>query len=75
MYMHLGPTEHNFFSERVIGSKPPFRRSCKPVLALLEPDFSDTAAFGVFPRIDCWVATTADLTTLESRIVDRNSPR
>ena len=32
-YCHLRPTEHNCFSERVIGSGPPFEKSCKPVVA------------------------------------------
>jgi hypothetical protein len=57
-YSHLRPTEHNCFSERVIGSGPPFEKSCKPVVATSGSGFSQTAAFGAFPGIDSWVATT-----------------
>jgi hypothetical protein len=33
VYTYLSPIEHNFFSERVIGSELPFRKSSKPVVA------------------------------------------
>jgi hypothetical protein len=33
IYIHFRPAEHKFFSERVIGSEPPFQKSSKPVVA------------------------------------------
>ena len=51
MYIRFDPSEHNVFSERVIGSEPPFQKSSKPVVATDETGFSDTTSFGVFPGI------------------------
>jgi hypothetical protein len=40
IYIRFGPTEHNFFSERVIGSESPFQKSSKPVVATEGTGFS-----------------------------------
>src|ERR1017187_9428043 len=52
LYIHLRPTKDNCFSGR---SSAPHHSSRSPqdsLSPLLEPDFSDTTPFGVFPEID-----------------------
>jgi len=39
VYTRLCPIEHNLFSERVIGSEPPFQKASKPVVATDETGF------------------------------------
>jgi hypothetical protein len=41
MYTHFGPTEHNFFSERGIGSELLFWKSSKTNMALLPSNHQD----------------------------------
>ena len=45
VYIHLHPTEHNFSSERAIGSQPPFSRPQELSARLPEPAFSNTSPF------------------------------
>src|SRR5713101_6281892 len=54
-YTHLRPTEHSLLSESVMGSGPPFLKSWKPVVTLLEPDFSGTPAYLEFLGSDFFV--------------------
>jgi hypothetical protein len=61
IYIRFGPTDHNLFSERVIGSEPPFQKSSKLVVATSETDFFRHRFLRGIPGIDFFIATTAAL--------------